>query len=66
MSDTLTLSASCLLDAPGITPLVDCSGRLLCEVAPGSGAAAMITDFIQRRFLQAYGARPELRIPRLL
>ncbi|HSJ49033.1 MAG TPA: thermostable hemolysin [Gammaproteobacteria bacterium] len=66
MSDTLTLSASCMLDSPGITPLVDCSGRLLCEVAPGSDAAAMVTDFIQRRFLQAYGARPELRIPRLL
>lgn len=66
MSDTLTLSASCMLDSPGITPLVDCSGRLLCEVAPGSDAAAMVTDFIQRRFLQAYGAQPELRIPRLL
>lgn len=66
MSDTLTLSASCMLDSPGISPLVDCSGRLLCEVAPGSDAAAMVTDFIQRRFLQAYGARPELRIPRLL
>lgn len=66
MSDTLTLSASRTLDAPGIIPLVDCSGRLLCEVAPGSDAATMVTDFIQRRFLQAYGARPELRIPRLL
>ena len=66
MPDTLTLSAACMLDSPGITPRIDCTGRLLCDVAPGSDAAAMVTDFIQRRFLQAYGARPELRIPRLL
>ena len=66
MPDTLILTTSCLLDSPGITPLVDCAGRLLCEVAPGSEAASLVTDFIQRRFLQAYGARPELRIPRLL
>ena len=66
MSDPLTLSAFCASGAPGLEPLIQCSGRLLCEAAPSSPKAEAITGFIQRRFLQAYGALPELRIPRLL
>ncbi len=66
MSDLLTLSAFYSPGAPGLDPLIHCSGRLLCEAAPSSPTAEAITGFIQRRFLQAYGALPELRIPRLL
>lgn len=66
MSDPLTLSAFCSSDAQGLEPLIQCSGRMLCEAAPATPTAEAIIGFIQRRFFLAYGALPELRIPRLL
>ncbi len=66
MSDLLTLSAQCVPDSPELTPLLQSSGRLLCDVEPGTSTERAITGFIQRRFHQSYGAVPTLRIPRLL
>lgn len=66
MSDPLMLSATCNLDASEACPKVSCRGRFLCEIGPGSTTAETVTRFIERRFEQAYGARPPLRIPRLL
>lgn len=66
MPEPLTLPATCILDHREATPLIGCAGRLLCEIEPGSPAATAVTRFIRCRFEQAYGARPALRIPRLL
>jgi hypothetical protein len=66
MSDMLSFSALCPAGSSELQPLIECSGRLLCEVTPGSQTQAAITAFIQRRFMQSYGAQPRLRIPGLM
>lgn len=66
MPEPIVLSTSCLPDSGNVFPRLRCAGRLLCEVEPGSEVAGAVARFIQRRFLQAYDALPNLRIPNLL
>ncbi|MGC8119823.1 thermostable hemolysin [Marinobacter sp. VGCF2001] len=66
MTDPLTLSACCPPDAPEVVPLLRCAGRWFSEIVPGTVMADRVAAFIQRRFRQAYGAEPTLRIPSLL
>lgn len=66
MTDPMMLSTFCPPDSAESFPLLQCAGRLLCEVKPDSALASAVIEFIQRRFLQAYGAQPDMRIPRLL
>lgn len=66
MTDPLTLSTHCPPDSPELVPALRCAGRWLSEINPGTGLAATVAEFIRRRFLQAYGAEPALRIPLLL
>ncbi|MFT7336895.1 MAG: hypothetical protein ACI92B_000214 [Marinobacter maritimus] len=66
MTDPLTMSTHCPPDSPELVPALRCAGRWLSEINPGTGLAVTVTEFIQRRFLQAYGAEPALRIPLLL
>lgn len=66
VSDPLILSTTCPVNSWQARPLIQCTGRLLCEVKPGSKAASSVTEFIRRRFFQAYGAQPELTVRRLL
>lgn len=66
MTDPLTLSTHCPPDAPGLMPLLRCAGRWFNEIELNTPMADSVTSFIQRRFLQAYGAEPKLRIPSLL
>jgi hypothetical protein len=49
-----------------VTPVLRCAGRWFHEITPESEMAQTVAGFIRRRFLQAYGAEPALRIPRLL
>lgn len=66
---TLYPDTSFVHDMPGpgdIQPLMSLAGRRLCAIRPDSAAQASIVRFIQSRFLEAYGARPTLRVPRLL
>tara|TARA_R110002110_G_scaffold82061_3_gene213363 strand:+ start:3170 stop:3880 length:711 start_codon:yes stop_codon:yes gene_type:complete len=66
MTDPLTMSTHCPPDSPELVPALRCAGRWLSEINPGTGLADTVTEFIRRRFLQAYGAEPSLRIPLLL
>ncbi|MDX1755324.1 MAG: thermostable hemolysin [Marinobacter sp.] len=66
MSEPIVLSTSCLPESGSVLPRFNCAGRLLCEVKSGSEVAGAVIRFIQRRFLQAYDALPNLRIPSLL
>lgn len=66
MTDPLTMSTHCPPDSPELVPALRCAGRWLSEITPHTNMAATVTQFIRRRFLQAYGAEPELRIPLLL
>lgn len=66
MTEPLTLSTSCSLDSPDITPVVRIAGRWLSRVTPGTETAETVTRFVKRRFAQAYGAEPALRIPGLM
>lgn len=66
MTDPLTMSACCPPDAPEVVPLLRCAGRWFSEIEPGTSMADTVAGFIRRRFLQAYGAEPNLRIPALL
>ena len=66
MTDPLTMSTHCPPDSPELVPALRCAGRWLSEITPGTELAATVADFIRRRFLQAYGAEPALRIPVLL
>lgn len=61
MNDPLIMSISLKPAFAEVTPVVRCSDHWLCQVRPGTAAAERVMDFIRRRFLQAYGARPELR-----
>lgn len=54
------------IDADDVAPLLALAGRQLCAVRPGSAAEEAVVRFIQTRFFDAYGARPQLRIPQLL
>lgn len=66
MTNPLTMSTCCPPDSPELVPVLRCAGRWFSEIAPQTAMAAMVADFIRRRFLQAYGAEPNLRIPSLL
>ena len=66
MTDPLTMSTHCPPDSPELVPVLRCAGRWLSEIKPRTGLADTVTEFIRRRFLQAYGAEPSLRIPLLL
>ncbi|WP_261977538.1 thermostable hemolysin [Marinobacter sp. F3R11] len=66
MTDPLTMSTYCPPDSPELVPALRCAGRWLSEITPDTLLAATVTEFIRRRFLQAYGAEPSLRIPLLL
>lgn len=66
MTDPLTMSTSCPPDSPEVMPVLRCAGRWFSEIAPDTTMAATVAGFIRRRFMQAYGAEPHLRIPSLL
>jgi len=66
MTDPLTMSTHCPPDSPELVPALRCAGRWLSEITPDTLMSATVTEFIRRRFLQAYGAEPSLRIPLLL
>src|SRR5690554_3595375 len=66
MTDPLTMSTCCPPDSPEVVPVLRCAGRWFSEIAPQTNMAATVAAFIRRRFLQAYGAEPNLRIPSLL
>lgn len=66
MTDPLTMSTCFSPDSPEVVPVLRCAGRWFSEIAPQSATAATVAAFIRRRFLQAYGAEPNLRIPLLL
>lgn len=66
MSDPLMMSACCPLDSGEVAPVIRCAGRWLCQVEAETPVAAVVGQFIRRRFQLAYGAQPALRIPDLL
>jgi len=66
MTDPLTMSIYCPPDSPELIPALRCAGRWFSEVAPNTTMADTVAGFIRRRFMQAYGAEPRLRIPALL
>lgn len=66
MTDPLTMSTCCLPDGRDVVPVIRCGGRWFSQIAPGTAMAGTVGAFIRRRFLQAYGADPALRIPALL
>jgi len=66
MTDPLTMSTCCTPDSPEVMPVLRCAGRWFSEIAPQTTMAETVAAFIRRRFLQAYGAEPHLRIPSLL
>lgn len=66
MTDPLTMSTCCPPDCREVVPVIRCAGRWLSRIAPQTAMAETVTGFIRRRFMQAYGADPALRIPALL
>ncbi|WP_273206389.1 thermostable hemolysin [Marinobacter subterrani] len=66
MNDPLTMSTCCPPDAAGVVPVFRCAGRWFSHIASQTAMADTVAGFIRRRFLQAYGADPALRIPQLL
>jgi hypothetical protein len=66
MTDLLTMSTHCSPDSQGLIPVIRCAGRWLSEINPDTELAAVVAEFIRRRFFQVYGAEPSLRIPELL
>lgn len=66
MTDPLTMSASCIPDYQDVVPVIRCAGRWFCQITPESAMAETVAGFIRRRFRQAYGADPALRVPALL
>jgi len=66
MTDPLTISAYCPPSAPDVVPSLRCAGPWFSEILPGTTMEQSVTAFIRRRFQQAYGAEPNLRIPSLL
>ncbi|GGY70611.1 thermostable hemolysin [Marinobacter zhanjiangensis] len=66
MNDPLIMSTSVNPASAEVTPVVRCGDHWLCQVHPGTAAAERVTDFIRRRFLQAYGARPDIQPPPLM
>ncbi|SFM46110.1 thermostable hemolysin [Marinobacter pelagius] len=66
MTDPLTMSTCCPPDSREVVPVIRCAGRWLSRIAPETAMAETVAGFIRRRFLQAYGADPALRIPSLL
>jgi len=66
MTDPLTMSSCCPPTSPEVKPVLRYAGRWFSEIAPQTVMAVTVAAFIRRRFLQAYGAEPSLRIPALL
>ncbi|WP_372964835.1 thermostable hemolysin [Marinobacter sp.] len=66
MNNPMTMSICCLPDSPEVMPVLHCAGRWFSEIVPGTTMEETVAVFIRRRFLQAYGAEPNLRIPSLL
>ncbi|MCG7200562.1 thermostable hemolysin [Marinobacter pelagius] len=66
MTDPLTMSTCCPPESREVVPVIRCAGRWLSQIVPGTAMADTVAAFIRRRFLQAYGAEPSLRIPALL
>lgn len=66
MTDPLTMSTCCPPDYREVVPVIRCAGRWLSRIAPQAAMAETVAGFIRRRFTQAYGAEPVLRIPALL
>ncbi|SHK08978.1 Thermostable hemolysin [Marinobacter antarcticus] len=66
MTDPMTMSIHCPPDSRELVPAIRCAGRWLIEIHPNTELAATVAGFIRRRFFQAYGAEPSLRIPSLL
>ena len=66
MTDPLTLSACCLPDNRDVVPVIRCAGRWLSQITSQTAMSETVAGFIRRRFLQAYGAEPALRLPALL
>ncbi|RBP32285.1 thermostable hemolysin [Marinobacter pelagius] len=66
MTDPLTMSTCCPPDSGEVVPVIRCAGRWLSRIAPQTAMAETVAGFIRRRFMQAYGADPALRIPELL
>ena len=66
MTDALLLSTNCFTNTDELTPVINCRGRRLNIIHPGTDMAETVAGFIRRRFLLAFGAEPLLRIPQLL
>ncbi|WP_372994917.1 thermostable hemolysin [Marinobacter sp.] len=66
MTDPMTMSTCCPPDSGEVVPVIRCAGRWFNEIRPGTAMAETVSGFIRRRFQQAYGAEPSLRIPALL
>ena len=66
MTDPLTLSTCCLPEDQDVIPVFRCAGRWFSRISSQTAMADTVAGFIRRRFLQAYGADPALRIPELL
>ena len=66
MTDPLMMSTCCPPDSGEVVPLIRCAGRWFSRIVSETAMADTVASFIRRRFLQAYGAEPALRIPELL
>lgn len=66
MTDPLTMPPALDITSDEVSPLARCGSRWLWEVRSGTATAARAAEFIQRRFRQAYDARPQLSLPPLL
>ena len=66
MPDPLMMSICCPPASGEVVPLIRCAGRWFSRIVPETAMADTVASFIRRRFLQAYGADPALRIPELL
>lgn len=49
-----------------VVPHLGLASRQLCTVRSGTNAEQAAIRFIQSRFLESYGARPKLQVPRLM
>ncbi|MFC4261105.1 thermostable hemolysin [Marinobacter lacisalsi] len=61
MKDPLIMPTSLNLASDEVLAVARCGHHRLCQVRPGTEASRRVMDFIRRRFLQAYGARPDIR-----
>ncbi|MGM0767104.1 MAG: thermostable hemolysin [Pseudomonadota bacterium] len=66
MTECLTMPSSIDVASGDARPVVRCGHRHLYELHRNSTSEQRAADFIRRRFLQAYGARPTLHMPPLM